>query len=159
MIRKITAADFDFIYNLYMHPQVNPYLLYELMDKETFRPIYADLLSKDIIYIFNTEGVDVGMFKLIRYVHRSDHTAYLGGVAVHPDFAGRGYGQSMMSAIIDFGRTLGLLRIELSTAITNHVAMRVYEKAGFVQEGVMQRYTHLKRENRFVDEVLMAYLY
>lgn len=43
MTQKADNNDFNFIYELYMHPQVNPYLLYELMDAGNFEPIYKDL--------------------------------------------------------------------------------------------------------------------
>jgi putative acetyltransferase len=65
----------------------------------------------------------------------------------------------MMRAIIELGRQKGLLRIELSAAATNNRAIALYEKAGFEREGILRRYTHLKSEGRFLDEVLMSYLY
>ena len=159
MVRNITANDFDLIYNLYMHPQINPYLLYEVMDKDTFQPIFNDLLAKDIIYIYEENNETVGMFKLIQLEHRSSHVGYLGGLAIHPDFAGKGYGKKMMEAIIERGRQINLLRIELTADVINEKAVSLYEKAGFVKEGVLKKYTWLKSENRFLDEVLMAYLY
>ena len=159
MIRNITAADFDLIYSLYMHPQVNPYLLYEMMDKGAFQPIFNDLLDKNIIYLFEENGKPKGMFKLIRQQHRNSHIAYLGGVAVHPDFFGRGYGKKMLAAIIELGKQMNLLRIELSTATINTNAISLYENVGFVKEGILKKYTWLKHENRFLDEVMMAYLY
>jgi L-phenylalanine/L-methionine N-acetyltransferase len=159
MVRNITANDFDLIYHLYMHPQINPYLLYEVMDKDTFQPIFNDLLAKDIIYIYEENNETVGMFKLIQLEHRSSHVGYLGGLAIHPDLAGKGYGKKMMEAIIERGRQMNLLRIELSADVINQKAVSLYEKAGFVKEGVLKKYTWLKNENKFLDEVLMAYLY
>ncbi len=159
MIRNVTAADFDLIYFLYMHPQINPYLLYEVMDKDTFQPIFNELLAKDIIYIYEENNEAVGMFKLIQMEHRSSHVGYLGGLAIHPDFAGKGYGKKMMKAIIEQGRQINLLRIELTADVINEKAVGLYEKAGFVKEGILKKYTWLKSENRFLDEVLMAYLY
>ena len=38
MIRKATQEDFDFIYALHMHPQVNRFLLYEIMSAADFKP-------------------------------------------------------------------------------------------------------------------------
>jgi putative acetyltransferase len=35
----------------------------------------------------------------------------------------------------------------------------LYEKNGFVQEGVLRKFTHLVSEDRFMDEVMMSYLY
>ena len=53
MIRKATAADFNYLYKLYMHPQVNPFLLYEMMDANSFKPIFDELLSKGVKYVLN----------------------------------------------------------------------------------------------------------
>ncbi|NJO25315.1 MAG: GNAT family N-acetyltransferase [Bacteroidia bacterium] len=159
MIRRATAVDFNFVYQLYMHPQVNPFLLYEPMDAESFRPIYDELLQRGVKYIYASNGVSTGMFKWVPETHRSSHIAYLGGLAIHPSYAGKGHGSRMMDAIIEFGRQQGFLRIELSTAVTNEKALHLYEKAGFEKEGILKKYTHLKKENVFLDEVMMAYLY
>lgn len=159
MIRNITANDFDGIYHLYMHPMVNPYLLYEIMNKDFFQPIFEELLEKNIIYVYEDNGNAVGMFKFIHQQHRNSHIAYLGGVAISPDFSGKGYGKKMLEEIIELGSQMNLLRIELSAAVINDKAIALYEKAGFVKEGVLKKYTWLKSENRFLDEVMMAYLY
>jgi L-phenylalanine/L-methionine N-acetyltransferase len=159
MVRPITSDDFDFIYSLYFHPKVNSYLLYEMMDSTSFQPIFDDLVSKNIKFIFEEEGQKIGMFKLYAHTHRSDHIGYLGGLAVHPDYAGKGFGIKMMAEIVTFAKEKGFLRIELSTATTNLRAIALYEKTGFEREGVLRKYTHLKSENRFLDELLMSYLF
>lgn len=159
MIRRITATDFDYIYQLYMHPATNPYLLYGVMDETSFRPIFNELLEKNIIYVFEDADKTIGMFKLIPLLHRNSHIAYLGGLAIHPDYAGKGYGKKMMEEIITLGKQMGLIRIELSTAIINDKAIALYEKVGFEKEGVLRKYTYLKSEGKFLDEVMMSYLY
>ncbi len=159
MTRNITNKDFDFIYQLYMHPLVNPYLLYELMPPEAFKPIFDDLLYKNEVYIFSDKNVSVGMFKLISLQHRSSHINYLGGLAIHPDFAGKGYGKKMFSAILKIGQSRNLKRIELSVATTNINAIKLYEKMGFEAEGILKKYTYLKAENKYIDELYMAYLF
>jgi putative acetyltransferase len=159
MTRTITTNDFDFIYELYMNPATNPYLLYELMDKESFTPIFNDLLRQNIIFIYSDAEQNIGMFKLIPLQHRNTHINYIGGLAIHPDFAGKGFGSKMMAEIIDLGRQRGLKRLELSTATFNATAIKLYERHGFVLEGIMKNYTYLQAEERFIDEQLMAYLY
>jgi L-phenylalanine/L-methionine N-acetyltransferase len=159
MVKSAKAKDFNFFYKLYFHPLINPYLLYEQMDKKSFRPIFKDLLKSGIIYIFSHEGQNVGMFKLCPLLHRTAHIAYLGGVGIDPEFGGKGMGTKMMQAIIDLGKEKGLLRIELSTATSNDKAIHLYEKMGFQKEGMLRKYTYLKSENRYLDEVLMSYLY
>jgi L-phenylalanine/L-methionine N-acetyltransferase len=159
MTRNITPADFDLVYKLYMHPLVNPYLLYEQMDAAAFKPIFENLLQRNIIYIFEADGGAKGMFKLLQQEHRSDHVAYLGGLAIDPAFSGKGYGLQMIKEIITLGKTMDILRIELSAAVSNDKAISLYEKAGFVKEGILRKFTHLKSEGRFIDEVMMSYLY
>jgi putative acetyltransferase len=158
MTRKADNNDFNFIYALYMHPQVNPYLLYELMDANSFDPIYKNLIKQQLIYVYSRDHQPVGMFKLMPLEYRSDHIVYLGGLAIDPACAGRGEGIKMMNEIIALAVKLGFLRIELSVAVNNEKAIALYEKAGFQKEGVLRRYTHLKSKQLFIDEVMMSYL-
>ncbi len=159
MIRRANSADFQFIYELYMHPQINPFLLYEPMDAENFQPIFNALLQQALKYVYVDHSERIGMFKLVPLLHRSDHIVYLGGLAVHPYFAGRGEGSKMLKEIIAFAKTRGYLRIELSAAVVNEKAIRLYEKSGFQKEGVLRKYTHLKSEQKFLDEIVMSYLF
>ena len=158
MIRSAVKSDFDFVYNLYMHPQVNPYLLYEHMDPTSFEPIYDDLIQSGIKYIYHKAEDNIGMFKLIPLTHRTSHIAYLGGLAIHPLQGGKGHGLRMLQEIIEFARSRAFFRIELSVAVINTKAISLYEKAGFEKEGIYRKYTHLKSENRFLDEQVMSVL-
>ncbi len=158
MIRKVNGRDFDFIYGLYMHPRVNRYLLYEPMEAHEFKDIFTDLLDKQIIYVFEDNGIAAGMFKLIPLTHRTSHIVYLGGLAIHPSFAGRGLGIAMLKEIQAYATRQGFLRIELSVAVINEKAIRLYEKAGFEKEGILRKYGYLKKENIFLDEILMSWL-
>jgi putative acetyltransferase len=142
-----------------MHPQVNPYLLYEPMDIEEFKPIFDKLLTSEIKYVFTDEnGNPVGMFKLFPWIYRASHIAYLGGLAIHPAFASKGFGRKMMQEIIELANQQGYKRIELSVATENLKAIELYKKLGFEVEGIMKKYTYLKQEGRFLDELLMSYI-
>lgn len=159
MTRAALPSDFAFVHGLYMHPQVNPYLLYEPMDSLAFQPIFDQLCDAGVLFVFEHQGAPVGMFKFVRQEHRCDHIAYLGGLAIDPAHSGKGFGNLMMREIVALGAQLGLRRIELSTAVTNDKAIALYEKHGFQKEGILRNYTHLKSENRFLDEVMMSLLY
>ena len=41
MLRKATMDDFTFVHELYMHPEINPHLLYERQEKREFEPIWG----------------------------------------------------------------------------------------------------------------------
>ena len=159
MTQKAGTNDFNFIYGLYMHQQVNPFLLYELMDAENFEPIYKALIEQELLYIYSNNDQQIGMFKFISLQYRSHHIVYLGGLAIDPVFAGRGEGKKMMNEIIALAGKLGFLRIELSVAVNNEQAISLYQKAGFEKEGILRKYTHLKSKELFVDEVMMAYIF
>lgn len=158
MIRKATTKDFEFIHELYMHPQINPYLLYEQMDTLAFLPIFEELVSKQVLFVYADETKQMGMCKLVPQQHRNAHILYLGGVGILANEAGKGHGLNMLQEIKEYARNNGFLRIELSVATINERAIHLYEKAGFVKEGVMKNFTYLKAENTFLDEVLMACL-
>jgi RimJ/RimL family protein N-acetyltransferase len=158
MLRNATPADFSFFYHLYMHPQVNPWLLYELMEEKAFEPIYADLLGKECLYVLEQGDEAVGMCKLVPMPYRNSHVLYLGGVAVHPAHAGKGYGQMMLQEILALARQRGFLRVELTVATINNKAIELYKRAGFAAEGVLRQFTYLKSQDRMIDEVLMSYL-
>lgn len=158
MLEKVKADDFSYIYQLYMNPEVNPFLLYEMMDSETFRPIFDELLKEEVLYLYKEGAETLGMCKLVRQKYRDEHKLYLGGVAIHPDYFGKGFGRKMMLEIIDFCKNNGVLRIELTVAVHNEKAIQLYESVGFIKEGVLKKYTYLKSKDQFIDEVLMSNL-
>ena len=159
MIRHALHTDFDFIYELYMHPLINPWLLYEPMDAQHFQPIFQELLSNQVLYVYEHNEEPVGMCKLVPEEHRSAHVLYIGGIGIHPSFAGNGYGVKLMEEIKLFADAEGYKRLELSVAAINEKAMHVYERAGFAKEGVLRKYTYQKAEERYLDEVMMSFIF
>jgi L-phenylalanine/L-methionine N-acetyltransferase len=158
MYKKATESDFSFIYAMYMNEVINPHLLYEQMSEEQFKPIYAKLLDDDILYIFIHNNENAGMFKLIPHTYRSAHIVYLGSFAIHPNFIGQGLGLIMLNEIINHAKENNFKRIELSAGVQNEKAIALYKKAGFVEEGILKKYTYFKSENRYIDEVMMSYI-
>lgn len=70
---------------------------------------------------------------------------------------GRGIGTEATRLIVGYGfEELGLHRIQLDAYAFNHRALRVYEKVGFVREGLRREVE--RRDGVWVDEVLMAVL-
>jgi RimJ/RimL family protein N-acetyltransferase len=70
---------------------------------------------------------------------------------------GRGYGTEAVRLLVQFGFSeLKLHRIHLHVFVSNTVAQRVYEKAGFVQEGLLRDAAFV--EGRYVDMVVMSIL-
>jgi RimJ/RimL family protein N-acetyltransferase len=158
MLRKATQADFNFMFYLYMHPQVNPFLLYEVMTAENLQLVFDELEKRGVLYIFEDAGEAVGMCKLVPQHYRNNHIVYLGGLAIDPEKSGKGYGLQMMKEIINYAKQHGFLRIELTVATQNLKAIQLYLKAGFHHEGILKKYTYLKSKDQYIDEAVMAYL-
>jgi L-phenylalanine/L-methionine N-acetyltransferase len=158
MYRKAMLSDFDFVYKMFMHPIINPHLLYEQMDTENFKPIFEKLIVQDILYVFEENNIAVGMFKLVPLTYRAAHVAYLGSFAIDPKQAGKGLGTKMLLAVIELAKQTGIKRIELSAGVQNKNAITLYKKCGFEEEGILRKLTHLKSEGRYIDEVLMSYI-
>jgi L-phenylalanine/L-methionine N-acetyltransferase len=158
MYRKATNTDFDFIFYMFMHPQVNPHLLYEQMNAENFKPIFEKLIEQDILYLFKDNNERVGMFKLLPLSYRSAHIAYLGSFAIDPKQARKGLGTKMLEAIIGLAKQNNIKRIELSAGVQNKNAIALYKKCGFEEEGILRKYTYLKSEDKYIDELMMSYI-
>lgn len=82
-----------------------------------------------------------------------DHVGIL-GIALHPDWRGQGLGRRLMTAALDAGWAFGYRRIELGVFAHNTRAKALYDKLGFVVEGVRRRRIHI--DGVFHDEIMMA---
>jgi len=79
------------------------------------------------------------------------------GINVDVDWQGRGVGALLMQSLCDYAdRWLGLLRVELDVYADNQRAQALYERFGFVREG-LQRCAAM-RDGVYVDSLSMARL-
>jgi RimJ/RimL family protein N-acetyltransferase len=67
------------------------------------------------------------------------------GMAVAEEWRGRGVGSALMRACIDSARERGIHKLALNVWPHNEAAIRLYEKFGFVREGVLR--SHYERQN------------
>jgi ribosomal-protein-alanine N-acetyltransferase len=66
---------------------------------------------------------------------------HITNVAVHPDFRGRGAGAALIGALTERARRLwGLSEFTLEVRASNVAAIRLYQDAGFREEGRRRRY-------------------
>jgi L-phenylalanine/L-methionine N-acetyltransferase len=155
--RLAKISDIPYLYSLYFHEAVNPWLLYDPMSKAAFTPIITELLDQKIKYVFEHDGVPVGMFKLIPSRFRSAHVGYLGGLAIDPNFAGMGLGKMIFKAILEEAKLKNLSRIELSVGVSNDKAISLYTKVGFEKEGRLRNYAKFA-DGSMMDEDLYSIL-
>ena len=71
---------------------------------------------------------------------------------------GQGVGSALMAALMDYAdRWAAVLRIELTVFADNARAVALYQKFGFVQEGLLRAYG--LRAGRYQDTLTMARLH
>ncbi|SCX27344.1 Spermidine N(1)-acetyltransferase [Agrobacterium sp. DSM 25558] len=76
------------------------------------------------------------------------------GMGIIPNYRGRGLGYRLMEAALFEAKQAGLVRIELSVRSDNPQAIGLYEKVGFLKEGVQNRSVFI--DGSFFDTVSMA---
>lgn len=71
-------------------------------------------------------------------------------VAVHPDYRRRGLGRELMAAIAADARARGFLQIALEVRASNHAAILLYERDGYVIAGKRPNFYREPREDALV---------
>jgi putative acetyltransferase len=101
-------------------------------------------------------GKAVGSASLHRADNRRVHTAAI-GMAVHDGYAGRGAGTALMADLVGLADDwLNIHRLELTVYADNARAIALYERFGFVREGLHRDYAW--RAGAYVDALAMARL-
>jgi ribosomal protein S18 acetylase RimI-like enzyme len=78
------------------------------------------------------------------------------GIALLPEFRGRGLGTKLLSAALDKAYGRGFTRVELTVYANNRPAIRLYEKFSFETEGVKKLSAQIGGD--MVDVLMMARL-
>jgi [ribosomal protein S18]-alanine N-acetyltransferase len=65
---------------------------------------------------------------------------HITNIAVHPEFRGVGVGETILKALIDLCRLEFIPSMTLEVRKSNTAARKLYEKFGFMDEGVRKRY-------------------
>lgn len=157
-IRHSEAADIEAIRAIYSQPSNQastlqlPWPSAELWQRRLGTPAegFYSLVACDEERVLGQIGVQVcGAV-------RRRHTANI-GIGVDETVRRRGVGSLLLQAALDLcHRWLAVRRVELETYTDNSAAIALFERHGFVREGVAVDYAF--RDGRYVDVVLMAHL-
>jgi ribosomal-protein-alanine N-acetyltransferase len=105
----------------------------------SYSPSYLKYLLKrgDSFTFIASEKRKIVGFSICVYQNSDLHLISIG---VHPDYRGRGYATKMLELIEERGRKNGASSCYLEVRVTNHEAMRLYRKFGYVIEKVLPEY-------------------
>lgn len=158
MRRLATPADFNRVYDIYMHEEVVPFLGFDPMPREQFGKVFDPLFGSGCFYVYEVGGQVQGFYKVQRHIGRAAHVAYLGTFAVAPEAKGRGVAWSMMTDAINRLRNAGIIRVELTVEADNPRAIAFYERVGFTFEGTQRAGYKRHTDEGYVDELMYGLL-
>lgn len=97
---------------------------------KAFGELADDLNS--IFYVAEEDGKIIGGCGLTRVLDEGD----IHNVMVDSEYRGKGIGTRLMKVLLDEGQKLGIVEFTLEVRVSNAAAIRVYEKSGFISEGI-----------------------
>jgi RimJ/RimL family protein N-acetyltransferase len=159
-LRRATPDDVGFLVDLLMHEEVEPYLA--AVRAKDHDAVLAEIERSERepeefgLFVIDVHGRPAGTMHF-EVGNRRSRIACIGGLAIHPEFRGRGIGDEAARA---FQRhlleDLGFHRLELEVYGFNERALRHAERVGFVREGVKRK--AYWRHGDWVDGVLYGLL-
>lgn len=113
------------------------------------------LLEKDEMFYLVAEvgGKVVAVSEIAK---RSGYEKHVGivGIAIRSGFRDLGVGTEILKALLEQAKKMGLKVLTLTAFARNKRAVHVYEKAGFVQTGVIPK--KFFKDGKYIDEIIMT---
>lgn len=119
--------------------------------------IQNSIEDNDFLVIAEVEGEIVGYLSAERGVpNRIKHTAYV-VTGVREKYRGCGIGKELFQRLDSWAKENDVTRLELTVICNNIIARKLYEKNGFVVEGIKKNSMII--DGQYVDEFYMAKLF
>ncbi|MDI6603856.1 MAG: GNAT family N-acetyltransferase [Thermoanaerobacteraceae bacterium] len=130
---------------------------YSLTEEEERQLIRRLDHNKDLILIADYGGQVVGCLTLFRYYggrsSKVQHVAEI-GISINSEFRNSGIGSKLFEYAIKWAKQKNYKKLCLSVFSTNEIAIHLYRKYGFKEEG--RRRAQFKIGSDYVDEILMG---
>lgn len=144
VLRAVEPADVDDLYRLESMADVrraswgecplSRHLVWEYVSNYT-----ADICrDRQVRLVAEADGVFAGAVDITDYdpVNRRA----MAGIAIMPEFRGRGLGREALEACVGFCRGLNLRQVAAMVPVDNGPSMRLFRSCGFSQSGVLRRW-------------------
>ena len=160
-LRKFEATDIESLYRFKNDPTIRQLLVgfsmgisrAEILKWIEFHNGHAAEFLRCIATVSDDQCIGhVGLYEID---HRAGQAGF--GICLHPDWSGQGIGKAMTNEIMAYGfEELNLHRIHLTVLEENVPARRLYEKLGFMQEGILRESQYKK--GQYLNEYAMSIL-
>jgi RimJ/RimL family protein N-acetyltransferase len=111
--------------------------------------------ENELLLVAKVNGRIVGTLRFSsnrynRYKHKGQFV-----ISVLKDFWGNSIGTLLMETMISWADTYGFIKIKLEVDSNNTRAIKLYEKMGFQQEGILRMDKYIGN-NTYIDSILMS---
>ncbi|KAF8990218.1 acyl-CoA N-acyltransferase [Cyathus striatus] len=145
VLRAYKETDVDNVLDLFNNPEVTAYLNHDEFNVPR-GPKFAENIMKMtesclmFCVVEEKQGRSFAGLALINHLQSAKNREASLGIALLPQFWGKGYGTEAMKFFIDYAfRTLGMHRVSLDVNNANWRAVELYKKLGFITEGVKRQ--------------------
>lgn len=158
-IRKFQRTDIPKKVEWINNPENNQFLHYDLpLTVEKTEKWFANHESDNNRYdaVIEADGIPVGTIGLLSIDRKNSKAEYYIAMG-ETEYKGKGIAKEASRLILAYGfEKLGLNRIYLFTETENIKAQRLFEKVGFIREGILKQdvFSH----GQFVDRIAYGYL-
>lgn len=122
--------------------------------KNLERMIESSISGENFLLIAEADHQIVGYILAEKgRLNRISHRAYI-VVGIRECYRGNGIGTEFFKRLEGWAREQGIVRLELTVVCSNVIAKRLYEKNGFVVEGIKRK--SMLINGTYVDEYYMA---
>ncbi|MGV1756277.1 N-acetyltransferase family protein [Rhizobium sp. A22-96] len=130
----------------------------EAFPLEDTRAFVFGMIAKGNPQFVALAGSDVvGWCDISRHTFPSHaHAGHL-GMGIIPAYRGKGLSRRLIETTLQAARNAGMERVELSVHADNIRAIALYEKVGFVREGLARRSVRI--DGRYKDAIHMAIIF
>ncbi len=116
--------------------------------------IDAHSSPNSVLLAAEVEGRIIGLAALLGRAHPQEAHVGVVGLSVDREFRGQGLGTLLLESMFEWATPHGITRVEIEAWANNPGAVRLYERSGFVREGI--RHNAVEVDGALVDSVCLA---
>ena len=163
LLQPLTTEFTDFVFQHFSNPAVTQYLLDEppmtdYVQAEELVQFYSDSARRTHnrwVIVQKNDKQPIGTCGYHKWDQRNFRAEI--GYDLHPNFWGQAYMTEALKAVINTGfENMGLNRIEALVSVENNRSVRLLQRLGFRQDGVLREYYCF--DTKFYDHYVFSLL-